>query len=730
MKKKLSIIILLGIIIGMLPKNVSATSEVQGYFNIPSAGEHKESVREFEFTYPAEAERILGDGYSVSKGEITYFAPNSTTRKLILRVKGQEVNKNPVTVKGFSGSKDRKFTSNPGNAMCRFSDGKDWQITSYNTDGTLRQYKLPGDGTVPTKPYYTAMPELIAFVTPVLNPSAATWYVGDKQISSSLIDMSTVRVPEETVESKVGSKLFKTGTTYNPQNPSFGTRYKPTTKEYAELVPIPATNEAFLTGHAICYRYPAPMEYALEAETLGEKVYLYEGIISYKYIKPSEPYMTGTLKTDPNSVKFTDTDIKVKVTLDAEVHNITNANVIDRYMIYLRTEDGSVSADPIIVQANGKKTVTGTHEFTIPKSVMSSKSEHTEVYVGRARACYKPSELYKGCIETDLLKANTMVYKQDPPVIDPPNVEPSKIKPVAVISGMAEVKLGDYTYFDGYNSYDEDGYIEEYRWSTPNAKGNAYSEWSPFGAEVEVYYEKMGPQKVLLYVKDNDGLQNGAYYSLNVVEPTIDANLRQSGTLKENRKVTFTESSDTPFKYPAVDEKTTWKIESEYGDLDSYIRHDSNLNGKKSIDVLFKKAGTYKVTVIVENTAGYTSSKTRVYEIKPDESPYVNFDFQKKIYRDPSNENKATFTLYDRSYSFDGDDIVKRNWYVIFDANNDGIFNENKVLFNTENNTVVTYDAKHVGNYRFLLEVQEEFGQPTIDKFVTASDRKGSNTWQ
>src|SRR5690606_23181248 len=98
------------------------------------------------------------------------------------------------------------------------------------------------------------------------------------------------------------------------------------------------------------------------------------------------------------------------------------------------------------------------------------------------------------------------------------------------------------------------------------------------------------------------------------------------------------------------------------------------------------------------------------------------------IYRDPIKGNIATFTLKDRSYSFDGDSVVRRNWYVIFDANNDEVYSEARVLLAGGNETEVTYETTHVGNYRFLLEIQEEFGQPTIEAFVTANDRRKSNT--
>src|SRR5690606_7509701 len=144
-----------------------------------------------------------------------------------------------------------------------------------------------------------------------------------------------------------------------------------------------------------------------------------------------------------------------------------------------------------------------------------------------------------------------------------------------------------------------------------------------------------------------------------------------------------------------------------------------------------KQAGEYLVTLTVENTAGYKDTVQRVFTIKPDELPIVDFDpGQTKIYRDPNNKNLATFELTDQSYSIDGDPIVKRTWYVVYDANNDGIYNEPKVVFNTGNNTTVKYQTDKVGKYAFYLEAQEEFGQPTIEAFVTANDRRKANTWE
>ncbi|MFC6335229.1 hypothetical protein ACFP56_21605 [Paenibacillus septentrionalis] len=701
-----------------------------------------QNTREYTIKFPEDASMVLyqADTYSYTgKGKIIQFAPDREKREIKVVIQG-ESNAGTVDVKGYSSERKVKLRSNPGNAMCRYSDGIDWQVATYNlNDGVLTQKRysssLPetkGASIPPTNIPYGKINNITTFVQPEINVAATVWLdSNDNVIPSNKIDYSTVVLPKNQIYPIIGTPAFIKNQSYDEKKPEIGVQYTPTERPLDPLRDIKTDNPAFLTGHAICKMYPVTIEYVLSAKAKLTG-YSYGGNITFQYITLDEPAIIGELIADPNSVKFTDKDIKVKVTLNAEVVNLTKPGVLRDYRIYLRTEDGSQSAPMIKVSANGKTNVSGSYEFTIPKEAMAGKEDITQVFNGRATVDFKTGELYKGQLNTGLLSANTYVYKNPPKPPEPEVPKPQLIPPVAVIDGASEVKLGDYIPFHGFYSYDPDGTIEAYRWKMPGARqpNIELDKYDLNYGEVQAWYDKLGPQQVLLYVKDNDGLQAGTYYSFNVIEPTVEAGINQTGTLKENRKVTFTENSDSPVKYPVINEKTRWTIESEDGNLNDQIKYAGSLNRKKSIDVLFKKAGRYKVTLSVENTAGYTSTVTRIYTIKPDEAPYVNFEFQRKIYRDPEKGNIATFTLKDRSYSYDGDTIAKRNWYVIFDANNDGVFNEPRVLFATGNETEVEYEAASVGQYRFLLEVQEEFGQPTIDAFVTSNDRKKANTWQ
>lgn len=742
MKRGCLSFILFCLLVGMFPiQQAHASGQHSAQYKIP-AETIELSSKKYTIPFPEDASMVLYQSgtYSITKGKILQFTPDLSKREITVVVQG-EGNVGTIDVKGYRNQGRMKLSSNPGNAMCRYSDGIDWQVATYNlNDGQLltKRYSsstpvAPSNKFPPTDIPYGKVAAITTFVKPEFNIAGTVWLdSAGNIISNNKIDYSSVNLPKDEIYPTLGVPAFIKNQTYDPKNPIIGTQYSPTASyQLGQLTDIRTNNPAFLTGHAICKLYPVTIEYVLSAKAKLND-YEYGGIINFQYITLDEPAMIGELIAEPKSVQFADKDIKVKVTLNAEVINLTKPGALRDYRIYLRTADGSQSAPMIKLAANGKTKVTGSYEFTIPKSALAGKEDLTQVFNGRATVDFKVGELYKGELDTGLLTANTYVYKKKPTPPDPEIPKPQLTPPVAVIDGPTEVRRGDIITFNGYQSYDTDGTIEAYRWVMPDAQQpdvdlDKYD--AGYGA-VSAWYNKLGPQKILLYVKDNDGLQAGTYQSITVTEPTVNAGIQQTGTLKENRKVTFTENSDSPAKYPVIDAKTTWTVESVNGDLNDQIKYSGTLKGKKSFDVLFKKAGKYKVTVSVENTAGYTSTATGTYTIKPDEIPYVNFDFQRKIYRDPDKGNIATFTLTDRSYSIDGDLIAKRSWYAIYDANNDGVFDEARVLINTGNETQVKYETTNVGQYRFLLEVQEEFGQPTIDIFVTINDRRKANTWQ
>ncbi|RJX40926.1 hypothetical protein D3P09_02605 [Paenibacillus pinisoli] len=715
-----------------LLQSVSANTNLQSTYLVKKTTSDEETI-EVVLDWPAEAAKIIPSGYSLKgDGKVTSFEVDTKNKKIKVTIAGKK-----GTIKGlvkgyqkvFNGVGDL-FSKTPGNAFCRYSDGRKWQINSFSAD-THSQYRKDyfreASASLPTLyPPYAQMSEIVGYMDINLNNHPAIWLNNKGEtVDARFVKKDSIIIPPKTHSSLMQSYTALALKDYDPKNPRLALQYKAEFFQFGSLNQIPASNPSFYTGHAQCYGYPFNLQYYLQGEAEYD-TYSYGGTITFNYAKTASAYIAGEVKPDPVSERFDGKDVKVKVTISAEIGDLKDPGAIDYYDVYLNNELGDQMFEAKKIPANGIMKVSRTFDFVIPASRMTNKDSHDEVFVGRVRAFYKPSSYYVDPVngkymDTGKIQASTNVYKEKAP--DPPS---KGLGPVAIINAPFEVMLGDDVTLDGTASYDPDGTIESYIWQTPNAIGTIGN--LPAG---EVYYNTLGPQKVQLCVRDNDNQRDCALHSLVVTEPFVQANIHQSGTLKENRKVTFSEYSFSSSRYPVIQSKNQWTIKALYDDIpQSMIKYEGSLNGKKSFDVLFKQPGDYIVTLSVENTAGYKDTVTRIVTIKPDLPPVTVISAESMIeYRDPLHMNKAKFVLRDNSYSPDGDIVAWGKWYVIFDANNDGIFSEQRVLIYEGDAKEVIYYADHVGKYRFHKETIEEFGQETIPAFVTADDRRHSNTW-
>ncbi|MFF2888272.1 hypothetical protein [Paenibacillus sp. NPDC057967] len=737
MKKTLTLILLFSVLSSLLlitNPTVNANTTLQSTYFIADSSSDKEAQIELAIEWPKEAGTIIPSGYSLKgKGRIVAFKSDANIKTINVVIAGEK-KQVKETVKGFDSAFNGKgmvFEKTPGNAFCRYSDGRKWQINSFSTDTHSqfrKDYFREAAASLPTYyPPYEQMAEIVGYINIDLNNHPAVWLNNKGEtVDAKFVKKNTVIIPPKTHSSSMNKHTALGLKDYDPKNPRLALQYKAEFYPFSDKNQIPASKPEFYTGHAQCYGYPFNLQYYLQAEAEYEN-YTYGGTITFNYAKTATAYISGEVQPDPNSVRFENKDVKVKVTINAEISDIKDPGAIDYYDVYLNNELGDQKFEAKAIPANRNMKISKTFDFVIPASRMTNKNSHDEVYIGRVRACYKPSSYYVDpvngkCMDTGKIHASTNVYKEKAP--DPPV---KGLGPVAIINAPTEVMLGDDITLDGTSSYDPDGTIEKYVWNTPNAIGSLFD--VPAG---EIYYNKLGPQKVQLCVWDNDGERDCAQHSLVVTEPFVKANIFQSGTLKENRKVTFSEFSFTSSRYPVVESKTKWTIKSLYDDIpQSMIKYSGSLNGRSSFDVLFKQPGDYIVSISVENTAGYKDSTSRIVTIKPDLPPVTVISAESMIeYRDPKHMNRAKFVLKDNSYSPDGDIVAWGKWYVIFDANNDGIFREQRKLIYEGDAKEVIYYADHVGKYQFHKETIEEFGQETIPAFVTADDRRRSQTWE
>ncbi|MBP1931823.1 PKD domain-containing protein [Ammoniphilus resinae] len=320
---------------------------------------------------------------------------------------------------------------------------------------------------------------------------------------------------------------------------------------------------------------------------------------------------------------------------------------------------------------------------------------------------------------------------------DEREIEVENKPPRAIIDMPSTVIQGDEITIEN-RSYDPNGdQITVIKWTIPpdaNMKDPITDQpvTTLNDDKTKVYFDTPGEYEFKLYVEDEWGKPDEVTEKITVKPaiPTAYYVIAPGSYPKENRKMELDATQSTTSKrYPIVWSKTEWEFVPPTGvSLDQVKWVD---DGDLSIhQTLFKKAGIYKIRLRVTNTAGNTSPwYERSIEIMRDTPPHVDFYVASAIIRD-SDTRKAAISLTDLTQSDDQDIISKRVWKYKFDSDNDGDFlDENWIILDNGNNPNPILYTDKVGNYLFELEVEEEFGQPTIPQFITAEDkRKGDTT--
>ncbi len=275
--------------------------------------------------------------------------------------------------------------------------------------------------------------------------------------------------------------------------------------------------------------------------------------------------------------------------------------------------------------------------------------------------------------------------------------------PVAVINLPVQEYAGNDVNFDGYLSHDPDGYITEYKWGLPGA-AEQYTVNSDHGS---TWYAAPGSYNVNLTVIDNDNNSGYNTRPVQIIEPYPQAKVLATGKIKENRRITLDGSqSFTPKHYPIDWSKAAWKIEpvktltgaamtwSDLASDDVGVRLTDGtvttigaitnqatlLKGQRLFDFQTRKAGVYKATLYVENTAGtkYNSTAEQLITVAKDLPPIADFTVELNGIRTEVNPGKGQNYIIKKYYcissSPDGDQIQKRIWSFKYDADNDGDF--------------------------------------------------------
>jgi hypothetical protein len=205
-----------------------------------------------------------------------------------------------------------------------------------------------------------------------------------------------------------------------------------------------------------------------------------------------------------------------------------------------------------------------------------------------------------------------------------------------------------------------------------------------------------------------------------------NAQFAASGSFKQNRKLTLTNTSTAGnvdlvvSRFPLV--SYNWHITSPDGKNSSIKTAASSTDMQK--DLLFKDPGVYKATLTAANTLGRTSKAYEFeFEILEDIKPAIITNLKSSVVA-----RSEPVTTYEYSaVSTDGDIITSNSIEVWYDNGNDGTFDQKLQTYDAVAGFPTFIPAK-LGNYKFVNHVTEDFGEPTLNEFITSADKLSITT--
>ncbi|WP_156995808.1 hypothetical protein [Paenibacillus stellifer] len=660
---------------------------------------------------------------SIRSGSLKYSGNNTIidsisieNGKIKLKLKGNE-KKETFSVRGAYNRYDDKFRSVPGNSIWRYADGRRWQINDYDEDRKAN-FSYNFNATDSLTPSGDPPHRAVTTKSTPVDPSTAVWYKDESsKVEYSSVDPSSVDIVAS--PSSSGDLSIKNG--------GFTvTHVIPTQNFTPEEVP-----DSFEKGPWVIGRLYYTTVYYYFTGTARVTAYSYSGTVSFDYTLPSEPTLDGkvtVVNPSPNPTQFKGVNIPVTLRVNGNLLAYTDSSNIQEWVFYAK-ETGS---SDVKMMKDYNKVLSSTQSFStfiLPKDkvkqAIEARGEFEQEYTLTVTVRFsRPVATASGSISslTQTMKA-TVGAANNP---DPPPTGGNK-RPVAILSVPDSVMAGQEFLVYGADSYDPDGTIVDYNYGTGPAvdevTGKYGFTWYPLS-------EVGNTRTISLVVTDNDDLSGSTTGKVDIEAPKPRAAITVLGTKKENRKVTLHNASiDLATHFPMDPAKTRIMIQAVSGGTASDIKYSGSLSGVNDKDVVFKKPGTYRATIYVENNVGYSDTAQITFDIAPDQPPVPYISVPSQAYRDPDNGNKAAAVLDDLSFSPDFDYIGHRFWQYRYDSDNDGSFtDESWTTLSDGNESRVNFTPAKVGRYEIRLTVTEEFDQPTIDEFVTAADRKSANT--
>jgi hypothetical protein len=243
-----------------------------------------------------------------------------------------------------------------------------------------------------------------------------------------------------------------------------------------------------------------------------------------------------------------------------------------------------------------------------------------------------------------------------------------------------------------------------------------------------IQYPSVGKYDVTLSVTDAVGLTDTITKQIEIVTIKailgVDTNYNENG--KVNRLVELDSSGSIAIPAnPIIANKTVFDITPLDGQSPDSIKIGSTSTFTKK-NVLFKESGNYEVSLRVENSTE-SSTMTEIITIVDDEPPFINFAITSDQPNFDANPIKTSVVLKDFSGSIDEDTLALFDYTIeSIDTGAGGVplFTTSQTAITPpEFNFEVPFRVGSSARYKAVIKIKEEFGQPTINEFVTSADR-------
>jgi hypothetical protein len=246
----------------------------------------------------------------------------------------------------------------------------------------------------------------------------------------------------------------------------------------------------------------------------------------------------------------------------------------------------------------------------------------------------------------------------------------------------------------------------------------------------------IGMDKIYTYTVDfydmlNQKTSYSSYIYVYTVKPKTQ--FKTAGTFKENRKITVTADYERNSAY--LRDKVTFDL----------LKFDASTN--KANNIFFRTQNESLLEFIVKdedmlNLSMQIQSSVPAQYIERSDIPngYMIsnvFDQEIQVHRDYEPaiianiwssvmiRGESLDLQYDAS-SYDGDLISKNNYKIYYDQNQDGV--PEQLVKQGKWSEYTGYVANKLGTYKIVFDIEESFGEATLEEFISAADLRKTTT--